>query len=136
VYPWLLVQVALVKFQLKGTLSVTEYGVTPGARPPLSNVTPSVRLNGWLMLPEPPLRVKLKLVGSPDGLVSFVILMSPGTATAIPGSVWHLHFDGDPGNACMGLVHTPFEPGCRQLRHVFMLRFPVPVLSMQSTWRF
>jgi hypothetical protein len=86
------------------------------------------------MLLEPPVNVKLKLVGSPDRLVTLETWIRPGTATVIPGRVWALHLDGDPGRACKGPVHVPLL--FFQVRIEFTVRLPAPVLSMQLTWMF
>ena len=87
--PWSLMQVALAKLQPSGTFSITEYGVTPAGRPPLSyGGLASVRLKLRLVPPGPPVRVKLKLVGFPGGSVTLSTLILPGTVTAMSGKLW------------------------------------------------
>lgn len=84
----------------------------------------------------PPARVKSKLVPLP-GLVTLATLITPGTTSGMltpPGT--QLHFEGAPGKACTGLVHSWLSPGCRQLRQVLTLTLPAPVRSSQASGRF
>ncbi|MFN8600683.1 MAG: hypothetical protein U0842_09420 [Candidatus Binatia bacterium] len=106
----------------------------PSDRPPLLNgAWASVSVKFWLIGVGPPLRLKLKTVGLPDGEVTLSTMISPGTGIAMPGSVWQWHFDGAPGNACSGLVQRSFAPGSRQLRQVLTSRKPSPLVSTQAT---
>ena len=54
----------------------------------------------------------------------------------MPGNAWQLHLEGEPGNACSGLVHRSLAPDWRQLRQTLTSRNPLPVLSMQFTGMF